>query len=321
MIQFNNKISDDLEEKRNSQLFKSDLYHSANYNSLLNHKALIKSVKRNVWSYELKSLLKEFIDDVHDLKQNLKFKVSGKILDSSTYVLKTKTNTIINSSMETHEDLKEVQLNDINIPENDNSTECFNDDNRLIGINFCEEIESSLNEQQKILLKEEKITKALNLDIHKLNVRLKHKLNQLNRPPKLIYKKLEIKDLADALNDVLKRKVQRREKSNTKIFNKSQLKFLPEKLKASIENKRLNFESKVKNFYNNLKKHYKGEPIQFLKLITTPTPQTLVEALLCILHMINHKKIELWKRLNDEDDGLLENYSENSGQELYVSPC
>ena len=79
-------------------------------------------MKRNVWSYELKSLLKEFIDDVHELKQNLKFKVSGKILDSSTYVLKTKTNTIINSSMETHEELKEVQSNDINISDNDNCT-------------------------------------------------------------------------------------------------------------------------------------------------------------------------------------------------------
>ena len=308
MLDFNDKTPHEFATQTKSQILKSNPWQTANYNSLLNHQGLLKSVKRNVWSYELKSLLKEFIDDIPDLKQNLKFKVSGKILDSSTYVLKTKTNTIINSTVETNEDLKEAKTDNLENIQRDN-------DNN--------EIYDSLNKKKEDKLsREERVNQALNLDISDLNTRISSKIKQLNVPPKLIYKKIGLKDLADALNDVLNKKTTAKQirKPKDKLIDKSKLPFLPENLIASAEKKRANFEDRITEFINNLKKQYTNKPISFLKLINQPTPQSIVEALLCVLHLINHKKIELWKICNEDDNNLNENMPENSGRNLFLSP-
>ncbi|MFX1393389.1 MAG: hypothetical protein ACFFAH_07425 [Promethearchaeota archaeon] len=294
---------------------------SNNYSPLLNYQALVKSVNRNVWGYELKSMLRHALDDIHELKQNLKFKVSGKILGSSTYVLKTKTNKIINTSIETQEDIREIQKTDFN-ENNNNNIEYYDDESELFEA-FAElESNNLLSEEEKRLLKEEKIKRALDLDIIELNHKIKNKTSKLNNPPKLIYKKVELKDLADALTEVLKAKDTSSNilKPKKKLIDNSKLTFLPEKLITDYEQKRANFEKRISLFYKTLKIQYKGEPIQFLKLVSKPTPRALVEALLCVLHLINHKKIELWKQYNKNNGSLKENVSENSGQNLFLSP-
>ncbi len=312
MIQFDSANSSKNLENRISQ----DTYlQSNNYSTLLNHQALTKSVKRNLWGYELKSMLRGFIDDINDFKQNIKFKVSGKILDSSTYVLKTKTSTIINASLETQEDIMETQANEINEEDNLILSEDYDEEGELFEA-FAElESKNLLSEKEKELLKEEKIKRVLKLDVSDLNEEIKNRIEKLNNPPKLIYKKVELKDLADALNNVFKRKdiTSRAKKNRDHILDKSKLPLLPENFIANAEKKRANFENRINEFYETLKKQYKdkGEPIQFLKLVRQPTAKALVEALLCILHLINHKKIELWKQ---------EDFSENSGQNLFLSP-
>lgn len=307
MIEFNYANSS---KNLENQISQNDYLQSNNYSPLLNHQALTKSVKRNLWSYELKSMLRGFIDDIHDLKQNVKFKVSGKILDSSTYVLKTKTSTIINASLETQEDIKETQATELN---EEDDIILYDEEGELFEA-FAElESKNLLTEEEKELLKEEKINRALKLDVSDLNEKIKNRIEKLNTPPKLIYKKVELKDLADALNNVIKRKdtTSRVKKNRDLIIDKSKLPLLPENFIANAEKKRANFENRINEFYETLKKQYKGEPIQFLKLVRQPTAKALVEALLCILHLINHKKIELWKQ---------EDFSENSGQNLFLSP-
>ena len=316
MIQFNNKLHANSSINLENRSSQNDYLQSNIYSPLLNYQALTKSVKRNVWSYELKSMLRGFINDIHDLKQNLKFKVSGKILDSSTYVLKTKTSTIINASLETQEDIKETQATELETNNNDILSEGYDEEGELFEA-FAElESKNLLNEIEKELLKEEKIKRALNLDVSDLNERIKNKIEKLNTPPKLIYKKVELKDLADALNNVFKKKdtTNSVKKNRDILIDKSKLPLLPENFIANAKNKRANFENRIIEFYETLKKQYKGEPIQFLKLVGQPTAKALVEALLCILHLINHKKIELWKQYNEED------LSENSGQNLFLSP-
>ena len=316
MIQFNNKLYANSSKNLENRISQNDYLQSSNYSPLLNYQALIKSVKRNVWNYELKSMLRGFINDIHDLKQNLKFKVSGKILDSSTYVLKTKTSTIINASLETQEDIKETQTTELEANNNDILSEGYDEEGELFEA-FAElESKNLLTEIEKELLKEEKIKRALNLDVSDVNEKIKNKIEKLNTPPKLIYKKVELRDLADDLSNVFKRKdTTRSVKKNRDIFiDKSKLPLLPENFIANAEKKRANFENRIIEFYETLKKQYKGEPIQFLKLVGQPTVKALVEALLCILHLINHKKIELWKQYNEED------LSENSGQNLFLSP-
>ncbi|TFG25344.1 MAG: hypothetical protein EU529_01320 [Promethearchaeota archaeon] len=310
MIQFNYDNSSKNLENQSSQ---NDYLQSNNYSPLLNHQALTKSVKRNLWSYELKSMLRGFIDDIDDFKQNIKFKVSGKILDSSTYVLKTKTSTIINASLETQEDIKDTQATELNEEDNIIFSEDYDEEGELFEA-FAElESKNLLTEKEKELLKEEKIKRALKLNVSDLNEEIKNRIEKLNTPPKLIYKKVELKDLADALNNVLKRKdtTSRVKKNRDHILDKSKLPLLPENFIANAEKKRANFENRINEFYETLNKQYKGEPIQFLKLVRQPTVKALVEALLCILHLINHKKIELWKQ---------EDFSENSGQNLFLSP-
>ena len=313
MLQLNDKINKKFEDKQKPQILKLNSFQSANYDSLLNQRALIKSVKRNVWSYELKSMLKEFITDVHELKQNLKFKISGKILDSSTYVLKTKTNTIINTSIATREDINELQAE---------KTACnthSNDDND--SINDLKN-KKCLEESENNISREERVNQALNLNVSDLNKRIKGRINRLDVPPKLIYKKVGLNDLADALNEVLNKKdtIKQIRDSRKKQIDKSKLPFLPNNLIASAEKKRANFENRISEFVKNLKNRYSGNPIPFLKLIKQPTPQAIVEALLCVLHLINHKKIELWKVCNEDNNSMNEDLAENSGQNLFLSP-
>ncbi|MFX0187956.1 MAG: hypothetical protein ACFE8A_09480 [Candidatus Hodarchaeota archaeon] len=318
MIQLNNDLDSSLRKDVENRFSQVNYLQSNSYSPLLNYQALVKSIRRDVWSYELKSMLRGFINDIHELKQNLKFKVSGKILGSSTYVLKTKTNTIINTSLETQDDIKEAQA--IESKENDdNLFESYDEEGELFDAFVELESENLLSEEQKVLLKEEKIKRALNLDVSELNHKIRNKTNRLNNPPKLIYKKVELKDLADALNDVLKRKSTNIKKKK-KLIDSSKLPYLPEKFIANQEKKRANFENRIKIFYETLKNQYEGEPIQFLRLVSQPTPRALVETLLCVLHLINHKKIELWKQYNEENGKLKENFSENSGQNLFLSP-
>ena len=313
MLQLNDKINKEFDEKQKPQILKLNSFQSANYDSLLNQRALIKSVKRNVWSYELKSMLKEFITDVHELKQNLKFKISGKILDSSTYVLKTKTNTIINTSIATREDINELQAE---------KTACnthSNDDND--SINDLKN-KKCLEESENNISREERVNQALNLNVSDLNKRIKGRINRLDVPPKLIYKKVGLNDLADALNEVLNKKdtIKQIRDPRKKQIDKSKLPFLPNNLIASAEKKRANFENRISEFVKILKNRYSGNPIPFLKLIKQPTPQAIVEALLCVLHLINHKKIELWKVCNEDNNSMNEDLAENSGQNLFLSP-
>ena len=85
-------------------------WQTDNYRSLLNQQELMKGLKRNLWKYELRPMINGFMSNLKDIKQEVRFKISGKILNTSTYVLKTKTNRVINNSIETQEDIKDAQL-------------------------------------------------------------------------------------------------------------------------------------------------------------------------------------------------------------------
>jgi len=298
----------------------------------LNRQELSKSLKRNLWGYELKSMLNEFIDNISEIKQNQKFKVSGKILNSSTYILKRKTNRIINSSLETQDDIKEAQF--IENEENDIISEEFiegyegndqdyDEEAELYEAFAALESENLLTEDQKALFKEEKINRALNLDVSEINRILKNKIHLLEAPPKLIYKKVELKDLADALNNILKSGNKIKEinkiKKKKKIDN-TKLPFLPENFIANAKQKRADFEKRINYFYDSLKSQYNGEPISFLHLVAQPSAKALVDTLLIILHLINHKKVEIWKSYVEKNSELKEFNSENNGTSIYLSP-
>ena len=323
MIEFDDQIKRKIEIENSGQIMEQISFHYDSYDSFLNTQALFKSVKQNVWKYELRSILGNFLQDLKVLEQTIKFKLSGKILNSSAYVLKTKTSIIINNSLETKENIEKIQeINEIH----DSITNYIKDldDYEELFESIVEPEEYDLlNEEKKEELKQERLRRLLNLEPEKLNKKIEGLIVNLNVPPKLFYKRVEIKDLNNALTEIL-----HGEHNNNKIINsrkkkidKENLTFLPQKFINNTKNKNSDFKTKVKDFYEKLKNQYKGEPIQFLKLIHQATVKELIDALLCTLYLINQKKIEIWKQFNNLNKNFNENYSENSEQNLiFLSP-
>jgi len=327
-MQIDDKVQTELEQKSISPQIQSRFWQGSSYSPLLNQQGLVKTLKRDIWKYELKSMLNGFIDDMGEYQQNIKFKVSGKILDTSAYVLKRKSNTVINHSLETQEDIKEAQIiepiNDEIFEDESEDFEEYDEDNEIYEA-FCElDAQSLLDNEQWAALQEEKVKRVLNLELSDLNKRLRDKKSSLiNLRPKIIFKKLGLKDLADAFNDAIKVKniedLEQKAKQK-KLIKKEDLPFLPENFIANAEQKRENFEKRIENFYNSLKEQYNNEPISFLGVVAQPTVKALVDALLIILHLINQKKIDVWKSFIEEGEELKEFISENSGQNIYLSP-
>ena len=327
-MKIDDKVQTELEQESIQPQSQSKYWQGSNYSPLLNQQGLMKTLKRDIWKYELKSMLNGFIDDMGDYQQNIKFKVSGKILDTSAYVLKRKSNTVINHSLETQEDIKEAQIiepaNDDMLEEEGEDFEEYNDEDEIYEA-FCElDAQNLLDNEQWAALQEVKVKRVLNLELSDLNKRLRDKKSSLiNLRPKIIYKKMELKDLADAFNDAIKTKniedLEEKVKQK-KVVKKEDLPFLPENFIANAEQKRANFENRIENFYNSLKDQYKDKPISFLGLVTQPTVKALVDTLLIILHLINQKRIDVWKSFIEEGEELIEFTSENSGQKIYLSP-
>lgn len=327
-MEIDDKFQTELEQKSIQPQFQSKYWQGSSYSPLLNQNGLIKSLKRDIWKYELKSMLNGFIDDMGEYQQNIKFKVSGKILDSSAYVLKRKSNNVIHNSLETQEDIKEAQViepvDDNLIEDEGGDFEEYDEDDEIYEA-FCElNAQNLLDNEQWAALQEEKVNRVLDLEASELNKRLReNKSCLINLRPKVIYKKMELKDLSEAFNDALNIKniedITQKAKHTEKI-KKEDLPFLPENFIANAEQKRANFEKRIDNFYDSLKNHYNNEPISFLSLVTQPSVKGLVDTLLIILHLINFKKIEIWKSFIENGEELREFSSENSGQNIFLSP-
>jgi len=321
------------EEKDFSQ--KSKFRENKGYSLLINHQEMQKILKRDLWSYQIKSMLDNFIENIDEYRNALKFKVSGKILDNSTYILKKKTNRIINNSIETQESIREAHLTETEdklldegenngVSENiENNFEDYDDDEELYTAfeELCDE--NFLDEEQQKAFQKEKLNRILSMDAKELNKKLKNKINLMNTPSKIIYKRIEIKDLTNALIEVLKTKdtLKKEKKLNEKEkVVKKKPSFLPKRFLLNAEKKRVDFEKRINDFYNKLNDLYNNEPISFLKMVSCPTPEALVNALLCVLHLINHKKIAIWKSYIEDNKEIKERSSINSGQNIFISP-
>jgi len=54
-------------------------------------------------------------------------------------------------------------------------------------------------------------------------------------------------------------------------------------------------------------------------LIKEPTVEALVDSVMCLLHLINHQKIELWQTYENNKNEVNSENSDN-GQNLYIAP-
>ncbi len=322
---------------------KKDIWNGYTYSPLLNQDQLVKAARRNLWKYELNELLNDF--DINDLNQEMKFRLSGKILNASTYLLKAKSTSVIDRSMEAQEDIKEAQLKKES--QLDLNSEVVSDESLGIPIELKQEGEipeiicSEYNEDQELYeafqelengdlltaeqknnFEKEKVNRVLNLEISELDKKLKARLHLIQTPLKVVYKRLELGDLAKDLSVFLKTS---EIGSSIKAFDEecgtsAQLPFLPENFIANAEKKREDFECRMKKFFETLKNQYNGEPISFLKLVAHPTIKALVESLLIVLHLVNSKSIELWQIANRKDSSNAgENAFENSGTSIFLT--
>ncbi|MFO8018743.1 MAG: hypothetical protein R6U96_08920 [Promethearchaeia archaeon] len=337
---------------RSSAKSLQNYWKSNEYSTLLNSKELKKAAKRNIWQVKVKQMLHRFTENMEELNQVIKFKMSGKVLNSSTYLLKNKTHSIINSSEETQEEIdKAQQIEKHQELENENEIDGLNNEQRRYeneGIGREDEMPLNAEEfddseifeafeelKEKDLLDDEqikefneaKVEHILNLDPKKLTEKIENSKKLIDPPPKFIYKKVQFHDLANALSEVLnepKEKKSKKAKKKEKNIDKAKVPFLPDNFISKAENKRQNFEAQIDDLYRHLKRQFTGEPIGFLQLIKETNQEinvkAIVDTLLIVLHLINHQKVELWKSYIKENNELKERTSEDNGSNIYLSP-
>ncbi len=292
----NRLINQSLLNKENIDLI-NDFSANQNYNLLLNELSLKKIIRRNIWNCHLDTMLTNYINDIKQEKEEINFRKSGKILFSSSYLLKAKTKRIINDSLDTQDSIEEVE----EINENNFEDEIFDD--------YVEKTEVNRH-----------------LDLRTINQKINNNEICLKSPKNMVYKAINLNDLALALTEVMKikdkEKISRKPKDNVK----EQINFLPKSLIENKKEKRENLNIRIQKFYNKLLKAYDNEPISFLNLINKPDRQSLVDLLIYILYLCNRKKIKIWQRVtqennNDVQEPKCENYENlDNSRNIYISP-
>lgn len=292
----NRLINQSLLNKENIDLI-NDFSANQNYNLLLNELSLKKIIRRNIWNCHLDTMLTNYINDIKQEKEEINFRKSGKILFSSSYLLKAKTKRIINDSLDTQDSIEEIE----EINEN----------------NFEDEILDDYVEKTEV---------NRHLDLRTINQKINNNEICLKSPKNMVYKAINLNDLALALTEVMK--IKDKEKISRKLKDnfKEQINFLPKNLIENIKEKRENLNIRIQKFYNKLLRAYDNEPISFLDLLNKPNRQNLVDLLIYVLYLCNRKKIKIWQRVtqennNDVQEPKCENYENlDNSRNIYISP-
>jgi hypothetical protein len=282
-----------------------------NYDLLLNDLSLKRIIQRDIWNCRIDSMLENYISDVNKDKKDINFRKSGKILYSSSYLLKNKTKLIINDSLSAQEDMEEIEQSIFkSAPEED--------------FEFDEDLYESDEYTDTGELKKRINRINLNkLSLNELNQKITNREIALKSPKKLAYKKIGLNDLASALTDVMKLK--ERTKVVRKIVQRdiNDMDFLPKNLIKNQIEKRESLTVRIEKFYNKLTKVYENEPISFLDLIEKPSIQELIDTILYLLHLCTKKKIHIWQDVNQirtEKSDESENNNGYSLNNIYISP-
>ncbi len=292
----NRLINQSLLNKENIDLI-NDFSANQNYNLLLNELSLKKIIRRNIWNCHLDTMLTNYINDIKQEKEEINFRKSGKILFSSSYLLKAKTKRIINDSLDTQDSIEEIE----EINENNFEDEIFDD--------YVEKTEVNSH-----------------LDLRTINQKINNNEICLKSPKNMVYKAINLNDLALALTEVMKIKDKEKISRKPKDKFKEQINFLPKSLIENKKEKRENLNIRIQKFYNKLLKAYDDEPISFLNLLNKPDRQNLVDLLIYILYLCNRKKIKIWQRVtqennNDVQEPKCENYENlDNSRNIYISP-
>ncbi len=275
----------------------NDFSANQNYNLLLNELSLKKIIRRNIWNCHLDTMLTNYINDIKQEKEEINFRKSGKILFSSSYLLKAKTKRIINDSLDTQDSIEEIE----EINEN----------------NFEDEILDDYIEKTEV---------NRHLDLRTINQKINNNEICLKSPKNMVYKAINLNDLALALTEVMKIKDKEKISRKPKDNFKEQINFLPKSLIENIKEKRENLNIRIQEFYNKLLKAYDNEPISFLDLLNKPNRQNLVDLLIYVLYLCNRKKIKIWQRVtqennNDVQEPKCDNYENlDNSRNIYISP-
>ncbi len=292
----NRLINQSLLNKENIDLI-NDFSANQNYNLLLNELSLKKIIRRNIWNCHLDTMLTNYLNDIKQEKEEINFRKSGKILFSSSYLLKAKTKRIINDSLDTQDSIEEIE----EINEN----------------NFEDEILDDYIEKTEV---------NRHLDLRTINQKINNNEICLKSPKNMVYKAINLNDLALALTEVMKIKDKEKISRKPKDNFKEQINFLPKSLIENIKEKRENLNIRIQKFYNKLLKAYDNEPISFLDLLNKPNRQNLVDLLIYVLYLCNRKKIKIWQRVtqennNDVQEPKCENYENlDNSRNIYISP-
>ena len=162
----------------------------------------------------------------------------------------------------------------------------------------------------------------------------------LSAPGRCLYTKIELSDLSQSLDVVIRNRVlreRRKKKAENDTEDDPSKKgdpknlILPTNFIKNKENARKIMEENIESLYSTLCEIYTGEPIPFYKLIDERTKDGVVHCILYLLHLGNRKKVTLYQKFYDpnEPDGSSKRRRSNSNEIsapvvediIYVVPC
>ncbi len=301
----------------------------ADLNCLIKTDRLNDIIKNDPWKISIQQTLANFQKRMYS-NSEMKFRIGGRIIHSASQIVRAKSNLVIQESHDTQDELLIKEVDEEIFEDFDDSDEGIMNDpnidslNQILGVIGANQ---SLSDNSTIFFDDDQIKNyVLERDAEVDATISPHAYYSVDRdgrrflasPVRKIFRKIELGDLGKALIKTLNYQLRSPRKNHSKLNSKCLAsKILNENLLKKAEEERALVELQITRMHDHILNLYSpGEPIAFLKLIINPDPDGIVRTLLYLLQLVNRKFVELWQKV-DEEDNKEEN---NVGLNIFVAP-
>ncbi|MHA1715648.1 MAG: hypothetical protein ACTSXP_08380 [Promethearchaeota archaeon] len=288
-----------------------DIWKNPEFEPLLNRNEMQKIARNDPWRYEIASKLRDIIFRM-ELQKSINFRLSGIILHSASWLLKEKSESIIDTGNKIQDNLSESEdaiVNGDKSQDNNNSMDCldiFNEREKgnLLSRGGCPGDINPSGPRVRIPNDFDSIIEVLAKGKDPASKALIHnRLQHFYVPRRITAKPLTLSDLSTAFNDVVRRKYKRK-------LNKKEIKkvTLPDSIKNQYGDE-LKIEHIISRLTERIADSFKStrKPISFSDLLPAGKKVEkigvviIIKSFLAILQMLNKKIIKAWQ----EDDGQI----------------
>ncbi|WP_457557791.1 hypothetical protein [Candidatus Harpocratesius sp.] len=324
---------------KNKQCFKKSSIISqkaADLGILLNNDEFSDIIKQNPWQIDIKTTLEKIQQRIYK-NSEIKFRIGGRVLYSTSKLIHAKSDSIIKDSHHTQEILEENEVIEEDFHDFD---ENFEDDNfdkdflKKVSLNailgkkeleiskFKGNINSDSNISQYLHERDSELAKYIST-----NAFFKQDRNgnrYLASPMRKVYRKVDFSELGNALIKTLKYQIRSSSKNyKRKYININEDQIFPANILKEVEENHALIEEQIQQLFQTIQKRYRAnEPISFIYLVLSPEPEGIVKTLLYLLQLVNRKKIEIWQKIPEDESKNHANFSsyDDSGINIFITP-